>query len=62
MILGAGEMQVPLIKEAIDLGCKVHVIDKNKEAPGFEYCANSYKIRIEKLRNLIFLCPKCCNL
>lgn len=55
MILGAGEMQVPLIKEAIDLGCKVHAIDKNKEAPGFEYCANSYKISTNNKEEILQL-------
>ena len=29
----AEKMQVPLIRAAIDLSCKVYVIDKNKEAP-----------------------------
>ena len=58
MVLGAGEMQVPLIRAAIDLSCKVYVIDKNKEAPGFKYCSNSYKISTNNKEEILQLALK----
>jgi len=43
LILGAGEMQVPIIKRARNMGVDTFVVDMNVDAPGIQY-ANHYKI------------------
>ena len=37
LIIGAGEMQVPVIKRAKDLGIYVVTVDINSKAPGNKY-------------------------
>ena len=36
IVIGAGELQIPLIKAAKNLGLTVITTDKNAQAPGFE--------------------------
>ena len=35
--IAAGDSQIPLIKAAKEMGCKIIAIDRNPEAPGFSY-------------------------
>jgi len=44
MILGAGAMQVPVVKKAKSLGYEVIAIDYDPFAPGFEYADKRYVI------------------
>jgi len=37
IILGAGIMQIPVIKTAKQMGLNVIAVDKNPDAPGFKY-------------------------
>lgn len=58
MILGAGEIQVPLIKEAGKLGCKVYVIDKNSKAPGIKFCNKFFKVSTNDKKEILKIAKK----
>lgn len=44
LILGAGEMQVPIIKKAKELGHETIVADYNPSAPGFQFADKCHEI------------------
>lgn len=44
LILGAGVMQVPIIRKAAGMGYETIVVDYDKNAPGFQYAAKKYVV------------------
>ena len=44
LILGAGEMQVPIIKKAREMGYDTLVADYNKDAPGIKYASRFFEV------------------
>jgi len=55
MILGAGEMQFPIIKKAIDLAIYTIVVDFNHEAPGFAIADKKALISTIDYENILTL-------
>lgn len=53
MILGAGVMQIPLIRKARDLGLFVIASDKSPSAPGFRYADHALKLDTKNARGHI---------
>lgn len=53
LILGAGEMQVPIIKRSKDLGYYTIVADYNKEAIGFDYADEKQYISTNDYNSLL---------
>lgn len=53
MVLGAGVMQIPLIRKARDLGLFVIASDKSPNAPGFKFADHALKLDTKNARGHI---------
>jgi len=59
LILGAGEIQLPVIKKAREMGLYTIVVDYNPSAPGFDYADEKYVESTNDFEQVLTIARKC---